>query len=181
MIEGYAFEEQLKKSLLQASLTLKRHLHVLGQTTIGSCREQRITYTVEFFMQCKASELKHTLQNNHLPNTWIFVSENQGAFDAVHVQSETHIRFVQCTVEKAHSYYLDIIDSLLRAMAEQDICWTHIEFLVLRPDSDRGTLFCLDPARGGFRDNYFRFDGQPWDRRDYRNNVRYALLHWTEF
>ena len=174
-IEGYAFEEQLKKSLNEAALSPQHHLVVRR-----SNNRDTFTYTVQNFVQCKASELEQSLRTHRLPNTWIFVTENQGTFDAVHIQSATHLRFVQCTVGTRHSYFLDIIDTLLQQLAFQEIRWTHIDFLLLRPESERNTNFSLDTARGGFRDNYLRFDGQQWDRRDYRNNVSSAFLEWTE-
>ena len=174
-IEGYAFEEQLKKSLNKAALSPQHHLIVRR-----SNNRDTFSYTVENFVQCKASELEQALRTHRLPNTWIFVLGNQGAFDAIHVRSTTHLRFVQCTVGTRHSYFLDIIDTLLQQLAFQKIRWTHIDFLLLRPESERNTNFSLDTARGGFRDNYLRFDGQEWDRRDYRNNVSFAFLEWTE-
>lgn len=34
----------------------------------------------------------------------------------MHVQSETHVRFVKATVGKSHTFYLDIIVKLLRKL-----------------------------------------------------------------
>ena len=77
-----------------------------------------------------------------------------------------------------HSFYLDIIDSLLRKLNDVN-SWTHMEFILLRAETERKRVFRLDTSRGGLQ-QYLRFDGQPWDRRDYRNNVIYQFLEWTE-
>lgn len=133
--------------------------HYLSDSTIefkGSLREaenpgrslgvidqngERVEYQVYQFMSCDSSELEATRRNNLIPNMWIFVGGQQGAFGVLHVESLTHLRFVQITVGQKHSFFLDVIDGLLRRACD---------------------------------------DGQPWDRRDYRNNVNYKLLDWTE-
>ena len=74
--------------------------------------------------------------------------------------------------------YLDMIDLLIQNLADLNT-WTHIDFLVLRAETERGRDFALKPARGGLQP-FLRFDGFAWDRRDYRNNVNYKFLEWTE-
>lgn len=170
-IEVYAFEQQLKKSLQEA-------VHPGQSLVLEEQNGQRVQLQVDRFISCDKSELESTLRNNVTPNTWIFVAGQQGAFDAIHVQSPTHLRFVQATVGQKHSFYLDIIDLLLQSLADTNI-WTHVEFLVLRPSNERRLQFALDPARGKLQ-SFLRFDEQQWDQKDYRRNVTYKFLGWTE-
>jgi hypothetical protein len=104
------------------------------------------------------------------------VAGRQGAFDAIHLVSDTHIRFVQ--VGKTHSFYLDIIHLLVLTLLDHNITWPHLKFMLLRPESERQISFSLKTARGAIQ-NYKRFDDVLWDRRDYRNNVQYAFLSWN--
>ena len=170
-IEGYAFEQQLEKSLRE-SASPGFSLVLLDEN------RQRIEYQVKRLIKCNANELEETLRDNLEADAWIFVCEQQGAFDAVHVVSQTHIRFVQATVGQKHSFYLDIIDSLLRKLNNLN-SWTHMEFMVLRAETERSRGFRLNTPRGGLQ-QYLRFDEQAWDRRDYQKNVIYKFLEWTE-
>ena len=125
------------------------------------------------------------LKNVIIPDTWIFVADGQqeGAFDAVHVVStapptDARIRFVQVTVRQSHTVQWHLLDTLLRNLATGDTpkTWSHLEFLILRPEQDDRT-FRLDLAVGvGGLENYRRFDGELWDRTDYRSNVQYQKL-----
>ena len=117
---------------------------------------QRVPLEVDRLLLCGKTELFATLKDSSAPNTWIFVAGQQGAFDAVHVHSESNIRFVQATVGQKHSFYLDIIDALLQRLADTKV-WTHVEFLVLRPSEERNRDFALHPARGKLQP-YLRFD-----------------------
>jgi len=111
------------------------------------------------------------------PNdTWIFIAGRQGAFDAVHIVSKTHIRFVQVTAGGSHTFKLNILDSLMTSLALQGRTWSHLEFMVIRPSDDR-RCFSLQTAQGRLQ-NYKRFDNEPWHRQDYRDNVQYATLDW---
>lgn len=169
-IEGYDFEEQFKKSLREAE-NPGRSLGVIDQNG------QRVEYQVNQFISCDSIVLEATLINNLIPNTWIFVGGQQGAFDAIHVESLTRIRFVQITVGQKHTFFLDVVDGLLRRVRDSNI-WTHVDFLLLRPYTERHRNFVLDTARGALQP-FLRFDGQLWDRQDYRNNVDYKLLEWS--
>lgn len=169
-IEGYAFEEQLKASLQRASQP--------GVSLVfADPNGQAVNYDVNHFFCCSAGDLLTTLSNHRQPGTWIFIAGRQGAFDALHVRSNTHIRFIQATAGQKHTFYLDIIDLLLKQAATVHT-WSHLEFMVLRPETERGHDFRLDTARGGLQ-QFRRFDGQWWDRRDYRDNVKFAFLQWT--
>ena len=171
-IEGYAFEEQLKKSLVEAQ-TVGGNFIVHGETG-------NISYPVQQVIPCDAGEIVNVLKNPLVPNTWVFVAGRQGAFDAVHVVSATHQRFVQITVGIKHSFKLDIIERLLRDVANPAL--THIEFVLLRPQTERGKTFTLEHADGGNQLRvYRRFDNVNWSAHDfYRVNVQYAFLAWTD-
>ena len=170
-IEGYAFEQQLEKSLREAT-NPGRALILLDEAS------HRIEYQVSKFIKCDSHELEKTLRVNLEPHTWILVCGHQGAFDAVHVVSRTHIRFLQATVGQKHTFYLDVVDSLLLKLNDLN-SWTHLEFMLLRAESERSSTFRLDPSRGGLQP-YSRFDEQRWNRRDYRSNVIFRYLEWTE-
>lgn len=55
--------------------------------------------------------------------------------------------------------------------------WSHMEFLIIRPDDDIRP-FALETTVGGLRGNYLHFNEQPWDKREYRANMTYARLGW---
>ena len=171
-IEGYALEEQLKKSLNEArnpgvSLTIL----VDGNVTI---------LPVAKFLECTKDELESLLAQSHPGDTWIFVGGQQGAFDAVHLVSSNYIRFVQTTAGATHTFYLDIIAAMLTRLAtNHHIHWQRIEFMVMRPIDDH-RQFTLQPARGSLA-GYARFDGQPWVRSNSeRDNVVYSRLYWSD-
>ena len=170
VIEGYALEEQLKKNLKEAS---NPGLHLTVE--IGGAN---VALPVGNLIFCDASEVQSHLERRLDPETWIYVAGRQGAFDAIHVVSDTHLRFVQVTAGKSHTFYLDVIDVLLQQLATSGITLTHVEFMILRPSTDRHRDFQLGTARGRIQ-NYLRFDGQPWHRPDYRDNVNFAFLEWT--
>lgn len=98
----------------------------------------------------------------------------------MHVQSATHWRFVRGTVGRSHSYRLDLIENLLRDVDNTHL--THVEFMVLRPESERGKTFSLDHADGGNQLRLLkRFDEQHWSSADYyRENANQAFLEWTD-
>lgn len=171
-IEGYAFEEQLKKSLAEAQ-TVGGNLIVHGETG-------NMLYPVQQVIFCDAGEIVSVLKNPLVPNTWLFVAGRQGAFDAVHVVSATHQRFVQSVVGIKHSFKLDIIERLLRDVANPAL--THIEFVLLRPQTERGKIFTLEHEDGGNQLRiHRRFDNVNWSAHDfYRVNVQYAFLAWTD-
>jgi hypothetical protein len=170
VIKGYALEEQLKKSLSEASKP--------GQSLTLFCGHTSVLFPVENLIFCEAAELLDILGARLPPNTWIFIAGRQGVFDAIHVLSDTHIRFIQVTAGTSHIFYLDIIDTLLRKLDQSDIRWTHLEYMVLRPISDLKKHFRLNTARGRLQ-GYVRFDEQPWHREDLRENAQYALLAWS--
>lgn len=173
-IEGYAFEEQLKKSLVEAQAS-ETDLVVNDDVTGVS-----VQYPVSILSTKDASEVVAALKSSPSPNTWIFVAGRQGAFDAVHVLSATHWRFVQGTVGKSHSYRLDLIENLLRDVDNTRL--THVEFMVLRPESERGKAFSLCRQDGGNQLRFLkRFDEQHWSSADYyRGNAKQAFLEWTD-
>eukprot|EP00977_Amphora_coffeiformis_P025300 scaffold19220_cov180-Amphora_coffeaeformis.AAC.5 len=98
----------------------------------------------------------------------------------VHVVSTTHQRFVRSTVGIKHSFKLDMIEVLLQKVAND--CLTHIEFVILRPETERGKTFTLDHADGGNQLRFYRrFDNVDWSAQDfYRVKVQYAFLPWTD-
>ena len=180
-MEGYAFKQYLHQKLREAtqpgnSLTLQQKDNV-----------QQLP--VSRLIECSSpAQVTAVLKKVIIPDTWIFVAAGQqeGAFDAVHVVStapptDARIRFVQVTVRQSHTVQWHLIDTLLRNLAKGDTpkTWSHLEFLILRPEQDDRT-FGLDLAVGvvGLED-YRRFDGELWDRTDYRSNVQYQKL-WFE-
>jgi len=175
-IEGYALEEQLKKKLLQASQP-GNHL------TLGIGRAY-VQYQVSKLIVCSTSnEVIDALRKNQPPDTWIFIAGRQGAFDAIHLETnqpetDRRIRFVQITAGRSHTFKLGIIDSMMQTLAigPTSMRWSHLEFMILRPEDDN-RKFDLKKAEGGLQ-SYKRFDGTEWDRTDYRKNVQHATLGW---
>ena len=172
VIEGYALEEQVKKSLNEA-----RNPGV-GLTIL--INGQMATLPVANFLECTKDELESMLAESHPRDTWIFVGGQQGAFDAVHVVSRDYIRFVQTTAGATHKFYLDIIDTMLAKLAtNHQIHWQHIEVMVMRPSDDH-RKFALQAARGSLA-GFTRFDEKPWDRSNgERDNVVYSRLYWSD-
>lgn len=170
VIEGYALEEQLKKSLNDArnpgvSLTVVMN----GSPT---------PLPVRNYVECTTYELESLLATLQTPDTWIFVGGQQGAFDALHFVSNDYIRFVQTTAGASHTFYLDIISGLLTRLAtNHDIHCKFVEFMVMRPIDDHRP-FALKTARGSLY-GYTRFDGEAWNRsNNERNNVVHCQLPW---
>lgn len=176
-IVGYALEGQLKKKLTEAtnpgrSLVLRSHTG------------QQKTLQVSQVIPCSnESQVEATLRARArlARNSWLFIAGRQGAFDAVRIISETHIRFVQVTAGASHMFKISILDSLLRRLGAHapglgSVTWTHLEFLVIRP-ADDNRHFNLKTAVGSLQ-QYRRFDGEFWVRSDYRQNVQHARLDW---
>ena len=127
---------------------------------------------------CDSEEVLDLLRDFQNPNTWMFVADPRGALDAVHVVSNTHIRFVQVTAGTSHTFKLHILDSMMTALrhAGGGVTWAHLEFMILRPEDDRRCLY-LTKTEGSLL-SYHCFDNEPWHRPDYSNNVQYATLDW---
>ena len=99
-IVGYAFEELLKKKLVEAKEPGQQLaiMHSGGPST---------RLEVSAVQLCVGSAQVAALpQTRQAADTWIFVAGRQGAFDAVHIVSNTHIRFVQITAGKSHTFKL---------------------------------------------------------------------------
>lgn len=165
---GYALELQLRKKLNEA----QQH----GNTLV--LNRGALSFPVSSVISCgPGDDCLEILAGQHADNTWIFIAGRQGAFDAVHIASNTHIRFVQVTGGKKHSFKLHILDKTMKALALREKCWTHLEFMVVRPEDDH-RKFHLETTEGGLQ-NYLRFDEEQWHRNDYRNNVQYATIDWN--
>lgn len=165
-IEGYALELQLKKKLNEA-----KHPGRYLVLSHGS-----ISLAVSSVLFCEGGDVLEMLKTHHDPDTWIFIAGRQGAFDAIHVVSNTHIRFVQVTAGKRHSFKLDILDGFMTTLGMAGLTWSHLEFMIVRPEDDHRP-FSLLTTRGRLQ-NYRRFDEEQWHRADYRDNVQYATLDW---
>jgi hypothetical protein len=83
VIEGYALEQQLKKSL-NAAFLARADLQVVINGALAPISVQDLHF-------CDAADLESKLQCRLHPNAWIFVAGCQGAFDAIHVVSDTHL------------------------------------------------------------------------------------------
>lgn len=168
-IEGYALEQQLKKKLTEGSQN--------GRALCLVINGQFTSLPVSRVLHCSTKDnVQNLLKPPQPDNTWIFIAGRQGAFDAVHILSHTHIRFVQVTACGSHTFKLHVLDSLMTSLALQGRTWSHLEFMVVRP-SDDARPFALGTTQGTLK-NYSRFDNQPWNRQDYRDNVQYATLDW---
>ena len=169
-IEAYALELQLKAKLTEASSQPGHALHLVINGQLVALPVLRVlNYNTSAAMQ-------NLLKAPQPGDTWVFVAGRQGAFDAVHIVSRTHIRFVQITAGGSHTFKLHFIDSLMTSLALQGRTWSHLEFMVIRP-SDDTRPFKLEGTQGTLQ-SYMRFDNQQWHRPDYRDNVQYATLDW---
>ena len=123
---------------------------------------------VSNYLDCAQTELEATL--------------SQRLLDAVHLVSNDYIRFVQCTAGATHTYYLDVIHSLLMKLGTGHcIYWKNIDFMILRPEDDRRDFEFYRAPGSLVGHGYVRFDGQLWDRSNgKRNNVSFCQLPWTE-
>ena len=175
VILGYAFEEQLQKSLTEAahstrSLRWRDETDGVDMLPIGG------------FMQWEKDEVEERLAGRIEDDTWVFVGGRQGLFDAIHVLSRTHIRFIQATVGKEHSFKLSILDSMMQGMFLNNAWhWTHVDFVMLRPTDEKDEQFVIRNPDGALQPTTLRFDGRPWARdASWRQNVSIRYLDWSE-
>lgn len=174
-ILGYAFEEQLKNSLVEAvstkSLSLTDETGVVDLLPVGS---------FEIWSEDAVEErLSRTIQDN----TWVFVSGQQGLYDAIHVMSSSHIRFVQATVGKEHSLKLSILATTIQKLYLQNKWdWTHVDFVMLRPSNEKNRPFNIKQPDGALSEEIRRLDDQPWARNQeyWRQNIRIRFLDWKK-
>ena len=180
-IIGYAFEKNLKSKLMEANLS-NRGLRLFYENL------ESFQLPVSRLLEIQPEEtssfdaLNELLKNRakYEDNTWIFIGGRHCAFDAIHLAAKNRIRFVQVTVEHKCSFKLSIVDSLMRNLLAGEgnpVTWSHMEFLIIRPDDDMRP-FALETASGELSGKYLHFDGQPWDTKDYRSNVKNARLGW---
>lgn len=173
-ILGYAFEKQLENSLQKSLQQLTNNLQWRNENGVKD------PVPVGAFVQWEKDEVEEKLARGVAANTWVFVGGRQGLFDAIHVQSQTHIRFVQATVGKEHSFKLSILASMMHRMFLNDAWpWTHVDFVMLRPSDERFEPFAIKPPDGALQPTTLRFDGSRW-ARDGRQSVSIRYLDWTE-
>jgi cytolysin (calcineurin-like family phosphatase) len=85
--ERCALEEQLKAHSNKASNP--------GVNLDVDINNTQVPLSIGIVVHCDAADLLSNLEHRLPPETWFFVvGRQQGAFDAVHVVSNTHIRFV---------------------------------------------------------------------------------------
>jgi len=134
-IVGYALKERLRQ-------TLDRANQQRAGLNLCSVDGAPVHLPVARVLFCDdRSQVEELLKTRRPANTWIFVPGRQGAFDAVHIKSNTHIRFLQLTAGQSHTIKLHIIATLLASLK---VTWSHLEFLMVRPQDDtRG--FRLQP------------------------------------
>ena len=146
-------ELQLRKKLNEA----QQHGNALA------LNRGALSFPVSLVIFCgPGDDIIEILAGQHADNTWIFIAGRQGAFDAIHIVSNTHIRFVQVTGGKKHSFKLHILDETMKALALRKKRWTHLEFMIIRPEDDN-RRFYLETTQGRLQ-NYLRFDEERWHR-----------------
>jgi len=126
---------------------------------------------------CEAGKVSEMLKVRHDPDTWIFIAGRQGAFDAIHVVSNTHIRFVQVTAGKTYSFKLHILHEFMTKLGLAVSPGVHGSPPRGRPPTVQFADNDLQTTTGRLH-NYRRFDGAQWYRADCRDNVQYASLDW---
>jgi len=110
--------------------------------------------------------------------SWIWIGKNQAGFDAVHIYDLRKIRFVQVTAGKKHDYLFSAIQSLLAVLASQDIAFTHVDFVVVRPlDDDRD--FSKGEVTGRLDQGWKDFSDNLWNTRDPSLNARALKIDWS--
>ena len=115
---------------------------------------------------------------NHNIGSWIWIGKNQAGFDAVHIYDARKIRFVQMTAGKKHDYLFSAIQSLLAQLALQDITFTHVDFVVVRPLDDV-RAFSKGEVSGKLDQGWMDFSGNLWNRRDPSLNARILKIDWS--
>ena len=173
---GYAFEESLQKILKVAA----------GSGGVLRLKDEDdgvVTYEVGGFRTWDASQVEEKLKTTPLAdNTWIFVGGQQGLFNVIHVRSNTHIRFVQATVGKEHSFKLSILAGMMERLGLQNSWnWDYVDFVMLRPDDEKGDKFSIKRPDGGLQPDVKRFDGKAWTRDStWEQNVNVRYIAWSE-
>ena len=173
-ILGYAFELQLQSSLRGANTT--------GSLSLTDEDGNAEELPVSRYAIWSANEVEDKLGGEIEDNTWIFVGGRQGLHDAIHVVSSTHIRFVQATVGKGHSFKLSILATMIQNLfLKNKWRWTHVDFVMLRPSNERDRPFNIKSPDGALQKEMLRFDGEPWaTNKDWINNARERFLDWEE-
>ena len=168
-VEGYALEASFQKSLRDA---------------VGGTRFFTVYDAEGKGEQWSAASLRNTdnfldaIVANHNIGSWIWIGKNQAGFDAVHIYELRKIRFVQVTAGKKHDYLFSAIQSLLAVLASQDITFTHVDFVVVRPlDDDRD--FSKGEVTGRLDQGWKDFSGNLWNTRDPSLNARILKIDWS--
>jgi hypothetical protein len=120
-------------------------------------------------------ELAVVSRNHQEVGRWIWAWQLTTAFDAIHIYAPRGIRFVQVTTGVSHTFKLYSVANLIRSLAQSDITFTHVDFVVLRPRED--TRAChLKPAEGRLSQGWLDFHGVAWNTVDPRMSTRIATI-----
>ena len=168
-IEGYALEIRVQQKLMQA-----RETNTPLSFTVS---EELEIWNVAKFQNEAPESIEDAISNNNTIDAWYWIGGNQGGYDAIHVYSESCIRFVQVTAGGSHSFYLDYVDSLLRNVALKGRAFNTVDFVTLRP-SDDDREFNLETPRGRLNQGWNSYAGFSWASGDARNHARVLKVDW---
>ena len=111
------------------------------------------------------------------PGTWFWCVGNTAAYDAIVMYAVGRIRFVQVTAAASHSFKIYAVDSFLRLLKVRGIEFTHVDFVVVRPNDDTRAFTLETPV--GSLNRYNDYKGTRWVSGDNcRSQVRYATVGW---
>ena len=168
-LEGYALEADFQKTLKIAANAASQItvFHGNGDTEQWSVVSYRLT-----------DDVFEALVENRAIGSWIWVGGFQAGFDAVHIYGDGMIRFVQATAGKKHDYLFSAIYSLLERLALENIIFTHVDFVVVRPQDDN-RIFTKGDVSGRLGQGWRDFSGNDWDLRDPTRNARIVKIAWS--
>lgn len=167
-LDGYAFEIRFQRLLDHAVQSQSHRITVSGSEN--------------WLVPCvyRDTTLELAVSRNHQEvGRWIWAGQLTTAFDAVHIYAPRGIRFVQVTTGVCHTFKLYSVANLLRSLAQNDITFTHVDFVVLRPREDI-RAFHLKPAEGRLSQGWLDFHGVAWNTADPRTSTRVVTIPWDD-
>jgi hypothetical protein len=168
-VEGYALEASFSKSL---------------QVAVSTAHAVTVYAADGVAQHWSAASFRNTenvfdaIVANRDVGSWIWIGGYQAGFDAVHIYDTRKIRFVQVTAGKKHDYLFSAMHSLLEMLALQDITFTHVDFVVVRPIDDERD-FAQGDVTGRLEQGWNDFNGTPWNTRDPSLNTRILKIGWS--
>ena len=91
--------------------------------------------------------------------------------------TQRRIRVVQVTAAASHSFKIYAVDSFLCLLKVRGIEFTHVDFVVVRPNDDTRAFTLETPV--GSLNRYNDYKGTKWVSGDNcRSQVRYATVGW---